>query len=270
MCNHTHFVKLKDGRRVPVPCGFCAVCRAGQRDEWQKRLEIECLWNERQGFGNSFLTLTIDDDHLPSVSDPKRPVQLFWKKVRKSLPSGSNPRFKYFLVSEYGSTTGRLHYHAIVCGLDYALCASLFRKSWNLGFVVSLPIRDGAVRYVLKYIEKSHTSKRDSEIYASLGIPPPIRLISKGIGLDFFIANQHNLRMSNGVYRWHGKDVPVPEYVRRSLGIRSRKNLVGAKFRVHNSRSFENRLVSRCRNENFPVYTPYECDVLVGRRSPVR
>ena len=270
MCNHTHLVTLKDGRRVPVPCGFCAVCRAQRRDEWQKRLEIECLYNEKKGYGNTFLTLTCDDDHPIPYGDEKRVIQLFWKRVHKSLPAGANPKFKYFLVSEYGTLHGRLHYHAIVCGLDYSLHASAFRKAWPYGFISSCPIRDGAIRYVLKYLEKSLTNKRESEIYAKQGLAPPFRLVSKGIALDFFLANQFNLRDSNGMYFWHGKECLAPEFIRRGFGIRSHRNVfnVNASKEMRSKIANEHKLIARERQNAQPVYDFKDCEILTGRQPP--
>lgn len=268
-CNHLHLVTLKDGRRVAVPCGFCALCRASRRDEWQRRLEIETLMNEWQGYGNTFLTLTVSDDSPIPLGDEKRAIQLFWKRIRKAAPPGYNPSFKYYLVSEYGSQTGRLHFHAIVCGLDHALHAAAFRSAWPHGFVMSLPVRSGAIRYVLKYLEKSFSASKEREIYAALGKSPPFRLISKGIGLRFFQKSQLSLVASDGFYFWHGKNVLAPAYVRRSLGIRPRKDITAdAAVARANSRAIENNMVVRSRNACEPVYTPLQADVLVGRACP--
>lgn len=266
-CNHKHFVDLPDGRRVAVPCGFCAVCRAQKRDQWQTRLEIEQLYQEKLGYGNTFLTLTVADETPVPVGEEKRVIQLFWKRIRKSLPDGANPSFKYFLVSEYGSQTGRLHYHAIVLGLDFALHARCFRENWSYGFIMSLPIRPGAIRYVLKYIDKCRSTKREKEIYESLGVAPPVRLISKGIALQFFQDNQFALINSNGLYRWHSKDVLAPEYVCRKLGIHPSKNAFDPSipYQNHNSYVFEKTLIARSRNNNEPVYSFSEADYLAGR-----
>lgn len=61
---------------------------------------------------NSFITLTYDNDHVPtSYSVDKRPFQLFMKRLRKSLGS---QLVRFFACGEYGDEGLRPHYHALI------------------------------------------------------------------------------------------------------------------------------------------------------------
>lgn len=60
-----------------------------------------------------FLTLTYDEKHVPrapgGLSLRFYDIQLFCKRLRKA-----KYKLKYIIVGEYGTTTHRPHYHAIL------------------------------------------------------------------------------------------------------------------------------------------------------------
>lgn len=109
---------------VELPCGHCDGCRIARSREWANRCMMELEYHDSA----YFLTLTYDEEHVPrhwyadpstgealqSLSLEKRDMQLFWKRLRKAFP---DDKIRYFMCGEYGSTTFRPHYHAIVFGL---------------------------------------------------------------------------------------------------------------------------------------------------------
>ena len=109
---------------VEIPCGKCEGCRIARSREWANRCMMELEYHDSA----YFLTLTYDEEHVPrhwyadpetgeamqSLSLEKRHMQLFWKRLRKAFP---DDHIRYFMCGEYGSTTFRPHYHAIVFGL---------------------------------------------------------------------------------------------------------------------------------------------------------
>ena len=222
MCNTPVRVKLPDGRYELVPCNHCQGCKVSNIAEWTFRIRQEVLENERKGYGNTFLTLTYDDEHLPADGASVRDVQLFWKRLRKKLENAGNvrynPKFKYFLVSEYGDQRGRIHYHAIVCGLDFGAISRFYRECWRNGFTYSKPVLGGAVRYVLKYLDKTRDARRNGAIYEAQGVKQPFALFSKGIGLVYFRKNQFDIRELKGYYE-RGVLRRLPSYIRRKLGL---------------------------------------------------
>lgn len=64
---------------------------------------------------NCFVTLTIDDDHMPpGRSLDHRHYQLFMKRlIKKRGPT------RFYMCGEYGETTDRPHYHACLFGIDF-------------------------------------------------------------------------------------------------------------------------------------------------------
>ena len=93
---------------LDVPCGHCLACRIARTREWTVRLLHESeFWED-----TIFVTLTYDDEHLPSDrSLVPRDLTLFFKRLRKDL---GDRKIKYYACGEYGDTFGRPHYHAII------------------------------------------------------------------------------------------------------------------------------------------------------------
>lgn len=119
----------------------------------------------------------------------KRHLQLYLKRVRKSLPPKS---LKYFICSEYGPRTLRPHYHGIFfTNLDKYDFQRFVVSKWIYGNVdwIHEPIFGGsgiqgdaknAFSYVAKYATKP--SWMSSPYFLHPDYPPTFRLISKGIG----------------------------------------------------------------------------------------
>lgn len=92
---------------LAVPCGKCVGCRMDQSRDWGVRCYHESLCHSI----NSFVTLTYAE---PPVVFSKRDLQLFLKRLRNAGYS-----FRYFGCGEYGSLSGRAHYHALIFGEDF-------------------------------------------------------------------------------------------------------------------------------------------------------
>lgn len=98
-------------RYIEVPCGVCCQCVANRQLQYVQRLQAESLVNHF-----FFCTLTYNNDCLPRVSTSTgydirfadvRDVQNMFKRLRKRNAFGRP--FRYFAVSELGSTRGRPH-----------------------------------------------------------------------------------------------------------------------------------------------------------------
>ena len=100
-CRNPIYVK-----EMIVPCGKCFTCRSKYRLSWQLRLQHELL---SYNYNAMFLTLTYDDDNLPTNETlVKKDVQDFIKRLRKFY---NDVKIRYFAVGEYGSEKHRPHYH---------------------------------------------------------------------------------------------------------------------------------------------------------------
>lgn len=102
--------KLDPEGSTILPCGKCFECISKRAIDWALRAshEISCH-NE-----NCFLTLTYDDENLPSFLIVKSEFQKFIKKLRKLTKS----KLRYMVSHEYGGRTGRPHHHAIIFGYN--------------------------------------------------------------------------------------------------------------------------------------------------------
>lgn len=168
---------------LQLPCGTCLGCRTSHATAWARRAQHEAsMWEH-----NAFLTLTYDDEHLPSDGG-LRPDDLssFIKRLRARhsrvhTPPGKRIRKKYrgmvrhllcdpvgglrYLGSgEYGETYGRPHYHLILfnCGFnDLTLVAkdlyesALVKKLWTAGSHKIGTVTGASANYVAQYTLKN-------------------------------------------------------------------------------------------------------------------
>ena len=102
-----------DGRPLTIPCGQCIGCRLERSRQWAVRCMHEAsLFDDR----NVFVTLTYSDDTLPpDGSLDYRDFQLFMKRLRKKFGKG----VRFYMCGEYGDSTGRPHYHAILFNISF-------------------------------------------------------------------------------------------------------------------------------------------------------
>lgn len=133
---------------MEVSCGACLGCRLDRSRMWALRITHEASLYER-GHGNTFLTLTYNDEHIPkdwSLTKPIRDAngkqikssdfQLFMKRLRKGVDKVDKEqklpkrKIKYYQCGEYGNickhgihldkvkcplcNLGRPHHHAIL------------------------------------------------------------------------------------------------------------------------------------------------------------
>lgn len=155
--------------KVQLPCGRCIGCRL----EYSRQWAVRCMHEAAMYDNNAFITLTYNDDNLPSDhSIHKKEVQKFFKRLRKN----TGKKFRYFACGEYGEKNNRPHYHAIIFGYDFPdkrLWSKtkngdlLFRsqeleKSWNKGHSLIGNVTFESCAYVARYIMKKRKGKPDT------------------------------------------------------------------------------------------------------------
>lgn len=140
----------KDYTRLHLPCGGCLGCRTAHAQAWALRCQLELQRHQHA----VFTTLTYSDDNVP-VTLEKRHVQLFLKRLRRS----TDRTIRFFASGEYGETTSRPHYHAILYGLA-AADHDTIQTSWGLGHTRTYPVTPGAIAYVAGYTSKKIGYKR--------------------------------------------------------------------------------------------------------------
>lgn len=105
---------------IHVPCGKCAGCRSDHAKMWALRAYNEMQMHDR----SCFITLTYNEDNPLVASDPLclfslryKHFQDFMKRLRKKL---NYPNLQYLVCGEYGTESGRSHWHAILFGVDFS------------------------------------------------------------------------------------------------------------------------------------------------------
>lgn len=201
-------------RFIQVPCGRCAACLSSKRNEWSYRLEYEL----KSSISAFFVTLTYDDIHLhyDDYSRPvvcKRDVQLFLKRLRKACDGF---RIRYYLCAEYGPTTFRPHYHAIIFGLppNREVAEKTILEAWKQGFVKVGTVTESSIAYVTKYCI---TKTDDLD-----GREPVFALMSRRPGLGFDYVEKMKVWHQADETRMYspkldGVKVPIPRYFKEKV-----------------------------------------------------
>jgi len=146
-CYHPITVKHKTYGTLRAPCGGCEGCRKQRSADWCFRL-LQEMQNHQLSL---FTTLTYSDENIKSSPDGqvtlnKRDLQLFFKKLRKHNRSP----VKYYACGEYGGTTCRPHYHAILFGAT----PTAVSNAWDLGHSYNGEVNIKTIQYVTGYIIK--------------------------------------------------------------------------------------------------------------------
>lgn len=256
-----------------IPCGWCMSCRVDRRSYFQDRIEY-ALYKDFNGYG-TFGCITYDDYHIPlgQFNDlwtlRKKHVQDFWKRVRSYMSYHKinshllNRKFKHFTVGEYSPDDFRPHYHFIAVGLDYETALDLYEKCWDKSVIIdSRPIKVGGISYVLKYIEKQLHGQQAVETYDDNGIERPFMVNSHNVGNGLYCKD--NVNFETQTYRWNGRNVPLPPWVKARYGLLPlpfKKNALISQFAKENDMSYndadyyfrsvrDKSMLARARNRN--------------------
>lgn len=195
-----------------LPCGKCENCRNNDSLQWRIRLKEE-FYDSENAF---FITLTYDDSFLhfepcynnndflgffPCVN--RKDIQNFLKRLRfkyEDYYKSTEKKLKYFLVSEYGPSTFRPHYHAIFFNLpllsdipevNIVKLTKKIQEIWGLGFIKLDKCNEARIGYCTKYMS--------CITFIPPYLVPPFRLISKGLGKCYLKKKDRIL--------WHKKDL---------------------------------------------------------------
>lgn len=203
---------------LDVPCCKCLACRINHAQEWSMRIMHELpYWDYA-----TFLTLTYDDDHIPSdFSIHKKDLQLFFKRLRINLSrAGYDSNIRYFSAGEYGENSCRPHYHSIIFGLDNLNDnhKEIVMKSWNncqwdkfQDELVFGTVTEDSSLYVASYVHKKYFGNYQKQIYQNNGLEPPFQLQSQGIGKLYALSQARRLRNDPYCY-YKDKRIRAPRY----------------------------------------------------------
>lgn len=180
------------------PCGKCPVCVASDSKDWMLRLQVE----KDNSFNSHFITLTYNEKNIVRNGSVgtlvKRDIQLFLKRLRKRIADKfpNSPKLRFFAVGEYGPTTLRPHYHAIIFNLPTGCNLHRFIEDcWSKGFVTISPVTGNRIAYVASY-------SMFTFLFNPMGntsVQNPFRIMSRrpGIGEKFITTERHRYYQSH-------------------------------------------------------------------------
>ncbi|AKI26892.1 replication protein VP4 [Gokushovirinae Bog8989_22] len=195
---------------------------------------------------NCFITLTYSPEHLPKYGSlVKRDFQLFIKRLREWISDApdlflksNHSNLRYYMCGEYGESSGRPHYHAILFNLQFVdrkylkdcngiplYTSDTLSRIWGKGLVSIGSVTFDSAAYVARYIlKKAHGEqallKYQIADYFSGVIPEdsqgrPLTLVPEyttmsrrpGIGKAFYDKYCQIIYRDDSVYF---KDSPLP------------------------------------------------------------
>jgi hypothetical protein len=216
---------------MDVPCGKCTPCRIRRASEWAIRCE-----HELEDWDNAcFIRLSYHNDYLPGDKGVhKDELQRFFKRLRKRLQTD----LAYIACGEYGESTERAHYHAILFGYDrrwqfggddqlrshpnfrwngtcWDVLHGPLTDSWKKGQITLGTANPKSARYIAAYTLKSNVGKIGDKHHD--GRPAPFLLTSRGIGRRYCTRNRDKLLSTLSIRR-NGKEIGLPRQYHIWLG----------------------------------------------------
>lgn len=212
-----------------VPCRRCISCRMAYQSSVTMLAERELASMYDKKLSGSFLTLTYHDDYIPfnkygTMTLVKSDAQKFLKRLRITLErNGFLSKIKYIHCGEYGEVGGRPHYHFALFGVPAPILRKYIHKLWPYGFNTVKPLCVSHIRYVCKYIMKSHPTSDVSAVYDGLVVQRPYISRSFGLGSDWI--RSHAEEIAENGYKfvnrgsWSLYPVYIMKYVNSITGV---------------------------------------------------
>lgn len=258
---------------VDIPCGRCIGCRLARSKQWADRAVLELQYHDY----NYFLTLTYDDDNVPSaeficpdtgeVAESltlyKKDLQDFIKRLRKHFEP---VKCRHLSVGEYGSETLRPHYHQILFS-DFEIPdlkfykftengdpifeSELLDKIWKKGKVWIGDATWESIAYVARYVNKKLYGA-EAEYYKTFNLVPEFLTCSlkPAIGREYYEDHKEDLFTKSEYFfpRAHGVGSACPSRYFNHLfeadfdaeHVEARKTALKAQFEARKAIKLEN------------------------------
>lgn len=234
---------LKEEKATLIRCGHCPACKMESASSWANRMEMELPYHENAWF----LTITYDNENVPyrytwdtgtgevlieNLSLCYDDIQKFWKNLRRNIDyhkRGDSTKLKYYAAGEYGGTTHRPHYHAIVYDLPILkeelkyykkkngivyYNVDWLNKVWGKGYIVIAPAEWHGMAYTARYTTKKIYGKEGKEFYESLGIEKENCWMSKkpAIGELYYYDHAEEIYKNDKIQLKNGRVCKPPRY----------------------------------------------------------
>lgn len=271
---HTELKKPKnmgDYDTIYTPCGKCLDCRLKQSLEVGIRCQHELALCKNEGM---FLTITVDDEHMQEIFPRKnlqrKPIQLFNKKLRRKYkgvyPLGGKYPIRILYSAEYGETTGRPYYHAIIFNFKFD-DLKLLNKSkssgeqlytsekaqelWPYGQITIGEANSKTGQYVGGYVAKGYHQLQSGALRNKK--KPFIQFPNRpALGVEWF--NKHKSNMMQKGFVWKTNKNSNARYGQNPSKVKlpKRYNKEYAKYDpAHYNEIIDNRIEQAIKEEQF-------------------
>lgn len=259
-------------RSFDVACGRCLNCLVTKQSQLTFLANKELLDVYSRGQGASFVTLTYDDEHIPVndnglVTLRKADLQKWLKNMRRQMEYYNEKiPFKYVACGELGDETSRPHYHICLLGLTDVQVSKYTRKLWKHGLCDIGVLSAGGLRYVVKYMTKSHPTPEIKAMRKALGVENPFVCHSVGLGKDWILRNLDRIVEDEFTFYSRGKKCLFPKYVCQYVSVRTGVNYIpyARKFAL-SDRTFEALGIEKSEYDFDKAYLSYKQKVAVLR-----
>lgn len=214
-----------------VPCGKCPECRRDRINGWVYRLTQE----ERIHNIALFVTLTYENPPITQkkfMTLQKIDLQKFFKRLRKNTGRKS---IKYYAVGEYGGSTKRPHYHAII----FDATEHEIIQAWGLGHSHYGDVTAESIAYCAKYIDKPS----QIPLFDGDDRQKEFSLMSKKMGANYLtekkIAWHHQDGCRNYLPLPDGYKSKLPRYYRDKIFNEEQKKMLNFFNQQKSQKKFE-------------------------------
>lgn len=199
-----------EGKEINLPCYKCIGCTEERARQWG----VRCMHEVSLHKDNCFITLTYDDNNLPSMGEVQLShFQEFMKRLRKkNVPKNPMEKktpewakwqqehgIRFYHSAEYGEEKLRPHYHALLFNHDFSdkvylreekgnnyYTSQQLSELWPYGHHVIGAATFGSANYIARYVNKK-VGKSTDKVRES-GLKPEYSTMSRrpGIGKGWY------------------------------------------------------------------------------------
>ena len=186
---------------ITIRCKQCLGCRIYT----QSSLTLQCLLEKHTAASAEFWTLTYAKD--PETGDWKD-FQKFINRLRMRNSRMGNPLpVRYLGCGEYGTRSGRFHYHALIYNNVQSTKPDALIDCWPLGHYTVGTVTPASVRYTCGYTMKF--PEPGKEPLSGRSVRPVLGAIAmQQLGAKYKAQN-HKLAAAPSILKWEGSTYPL-------------------------------------------------------------
>ncbi len=219
-----------------VPCGKCVLCIKKRINSWTFRLQEE----EKISTSSAFITFTYENTPLSfngHATLKKTDFQKFLKRLRKQLKKSN---IKYYACGEYGTSSLRPHYHAIIFNLPQQMLSTLepLTRLWSHGNIFIAPNTIATTKYTIGYLNKGKfepLTDCDDRL-------PEFSLMSKKMGLSYLtpqMLKHHKEKLISFITKPGGQFQPLPRYFKDKIFSPGEKHILAKEATIIREINFQ-------------------------------